>query len=258
MRFPRSRFIPAVIGLLLSGPMAAPHLRAQDGSVEERAIASYPPAYVTAIQSSMQAFAARDFKRARQMVDRADVLFKSTALALNIRGAICIEEKNYDEGRAYCEKALKEEPNFFPAQFNLCEIPFAQKKYAEARDEFEQLLADYPQNDLVKFRVFLTYLLAKDEAGTAKYLERIPFLSDTPVFYYTRAAIDFEKGNIAEAREWMDRGYYVFPPARHQNFIDVFYDLGWVERPGFSSEVAAPATDAPAAPAPEAAAKPPE
>ncbi len=216
--------------------LSAPTLRGAEQSDDDAKFAAYPPAYLDAIRGSMRAFEARDFKGARQMVERADNLFKTTPLTLNIRGAIAIEQKHYDEGRDFCEKALVEDPHFFAAKFNLCEIPFAQRKYAEARAELEKLASEYPKSDLVKFRIYLTYVLSKDDAGATKYAEQIPFLSDTPVFYYTRAAWEFAHDNPAAAREWLDRSYFVFPPARHQNFIDVLYDLGWVERPGFTAD----------------------
>ncbi|MEO8352300.1 MAG: tetratricopeptide repeat protein [Chthoniobacteraceae bacterium] len=231
------RLLPRLgLCLLALATLTPSLLRGADESDDDAKFAAYPPAYLEAIRSSMRAFEARDFTAARQLVDRADNHFKTTPLTLNIRGAIAIEQKKYDEGRAFCEKALAEDPQFFAAKFNLCEIPFSQQKYLEARAEFETLAAEYPKSDLVKFRIYLTYVLAKDDAGATKYGEQIPFLSDTPVFYYTRAAWEFTHNNPAAAKDWLDRSQFVFPPARHQNFIDVLYDLGWVERPGFGAD----------------------
>ena len=56
--------------------------------------------------------------------------------------------------------------------------------------------------------------------------------SNTPIYYYSHAAWQFAHGNAKVAREWIDRGNWVFPPARTRNYADVFYDLGWLTRPG--------------------------
>jgi tetratricopeptide (TPR) repeat protein len=113
---------------------------------------------------------------------------------------VAIEERRFEEGRLLCEKALKDDPKFFPARFNLCEIPFVQGKYAGARHMFQKLLDEYPKNDLLKFRVFLTYLLEKNETAAGEHLDRLPFLSNTPVYYYAQAAWAFAHGKPDEAR----------------------------------------------------------
>jgi len=214
--------------MLVALPSAS-HAQAREESAR---IASYPPIYLDYIRDSMRAFAARDFEAAIAHVNKADGVFQVTPVALNVRGAVAIEQRKFAEGRELCEKALKLDPSFFPAQFNVCEIPFVQGQYAEARKGFEKLLEGYPKNDLLKFRIYLTYLLEKNAAVAAEQLEKLPFLSDTPVYYYAHASWAFAHGKPEEAKSWLSRGYDVFPPTKHMNFIDVFYDLGWMPRPG--------------------------
>lgn len=215
--------------LLLVGLASAARGQEREESAK---ISSYPPIYLGYIRDAMRAFAARDFESAIALVNKADGNFQVTPVALNVRGAVAIEQRKFAEGRDLCDKALKLDSNFFPARFNLCEIPFVQGQYAEARAMFEKLLEVYPKNDLLKFRIYLTHLLEKNEAVAAEQLEKMPFLSDTPVFYYANAAWAFAHGKPDEAKKWLSRGYDVFPPPRHMNFIDVFYDLGWMARPG--------------------------
>lgn len=215
--------------LLLVGMPAAS--QAQDRE-ESAKISSYPPIYLGYVRDAMRAFGARDFEAAISLINKADGTFQVTPVALNVRGAVAIEQRKFAEGREFCEKALKLDSSFFPARFNLCEIPFVQGQYAEARTMFEKLLEAFPKNDLLKFRIFLTYLLEKNDAAATQHLEKLPFLSDTPVYYYANAAWAFAHGKPEEAKSWLSRGYDVFPPARHMNFIDVFYDLGWMPRPG--------------------------
>lgn len=217
----------ALLPLLLVVSTAALHGQ-DDGS----RLASYPPIYLNLIRDAMRAFAARDFEAAISLVDKADGIFQVSPVALNVRGAVAIEQRKFEEGRTFCDKALKLDANFFPSRFNLCEIPFVQGQYPEARAMFEKLLEAYPKNDLLKFRIFLTYLLEKNDTVAAEQLEKLPFLSDTPVYYYANASWAFAHGKQEEAKTWLSRGYDVFPPARHMNFIDVFYDLGWMPRPG--------------------------
>ena len=223
-------FLFRCIALVAVLALAPAFVYAQEDE-ENAKVSSYPPIYLTALRDAMRAFTTRDFAQTIALVNKADGTFQVTPVALNIRGAVAIEERRFEEGRVLCEKALKDDPKFFPARFNLCEIPFVQGKYAEAREMFQKLLDEYPKNDLLKFRVFLTYLLEKNETAAGEHLDRLPFLSNTPVYYYAQASWAFAHGKPDEARTWLDRGNYVFPPPRHQNFIDVFYDIGWLQRP---------------------------
>lgn len=190
-----------------------------------------PPEYEPTVQSAMRSFVARDFKTAIELVDKADRMYQPTARTVNVRAAVAIEEKKFDEGRQFCIKALQLDPKFFPALFNLAEIPFMQGKYAEARLTYEKLIDDEQNADLVKFRLILTYLLEKNDERAKELLDKVPLLNDTPVHFYSHAAWEFAHGNEKEAQSYMNSAETVFPKAKLANFVEVFYDLGWMKRP---------------------------
>src|SRR5207253_9068720 len=71
----------------------------------------------------------------------------------------------YDKAEAALLEAARIDPKFWNARFNLAEIPFLKKDWAEARKRFEQLLSS-SQSDLaseasqlIQYKVLLTYLL---------------------------------------------------------------------------------------------------
>jgi len=68
---------------------------------ESAKISSYPPIYVGYIRDAMRAFAARDFDAALSLVNKADSTFQVTPVALNVRGAVAIEQRNFAEGREF-------------------------------------------------------------------------------------------------------------------------------------------------------------
>lgn len=189
-----------------------------------------PAAYREAMLDAMRAFTMRDFEKARSLIDKADASYKPTPLSLNVLGALAIEARKFDEGRHYCEKALAIDPKFFPARFNLAEIPFIQRRYAEARTIFEQLKAEDTGNDLLKFRIFLTYLLEKNEDEARARLDAIPLVNDTPINFYAHAAWEFAHQRPEKGREWLASAIRSFPAVKQVNFIEVFYDLGWLQR----------------------------
>lgn len=192
-----------------------------------------PPAYIEAVRSAVTAFSDRDFAKTINALDKAETMVPPTPLTLNTRGAVYIEQKKYDEGAELCRRALKIDPKFYPARFNLCEIPLMQKSYAQARAAFQVLLDEFPKDELVMFRILLTHLLEKNDPEARRMLDRIPFPGKTASYYYANAAWEFAHGNEEEAHKWIKRGNWVFNPRMTVNFSDAFVEIGWLkESPG--------------------------
>ncbi len=207
----------------------------------------YPPQYIAAVTEVLKAFRARDWPRTRVALDKADSILPPTPLTLNTRGAVLIEEKNFEEGARYCEEALKINPKFYPARFNLAEIPLVLGRYAEARKMFEKFLRENPKDELARFRVFLTFLLEKDYDDARRTIDQIPFPGDTPAYYYANAAWEYAHSGEAEARKWLGRADWTFGPEKCATFADSLYEIGWLKRPEPGKE--APKTAPTGAPA---------
>jgi tetratricopeptide (TPR) repeat protein len=194
---------------------------------------SYPQRYQLLVMEAMNSFQARDFKGALKYADKADEILPPTIWTLNIRGAIAIEEHDFTNGIKYCKDALRLEPGFFPARFNLCEIPFLQGKYAEARlmwnKLYDETKKDDPTIELLAYRIFLTHLLEKDFNRAKEWLGKIPFPSQTAAYHYANAAWERQQGNTAKWDEWLQSAAFVWPDAKRSPFTDVLIQLGWMK-----------------------------
>lgn len=192
---------------------------------------SYPPEYRAGLAEMARAFTARDFPTTLAAIEKLEKMAPPNAHTVNTRAAVMIEQHNYEEGRRLCQEALKLDPKYYPAKFNLGEIPLMEGKYAEARTIFQALLNANPRDELVQFRIFLTFLLEKNDAAAREILGKLKFPSDTPAFYYANAAWEFSRDNKEEGKAWVDRGNWVFGKERALNFAESLIQLGWIERP---------------------------
>ena len=192
-----------------------------------------PSRYQFLLTEAMRRFQVHDFKGATDYVDRADEVVPPTAWSLNVRGAIAIEQHDFDRGLKYCSDALKLDPDFFPAKFNISEIPFLEAKYAEARVLWVKILSSLRPGDstveLVTYRIYLTYLLEKDFDHAKEWLEKIPFPSQTPAYQYANAAWARQKGDLAKWDEWIRSASYIWPETKRSEFMDVLVQLGWLK-----------------------------
>ena len=197
-------------------------------------ISSLPSRYQFLLTEAMKRFQLRDFKGALDYADRADQILPPTVWSLNVRGAIAIEQRDFERGYKFCSDALKLEPGFFPARFNICEIPFLQEKYAEARGLWLKLFVSVKPGEssaeLLTYRIFLTYLLENDFDHANEWMEKIPFPSQTPAYQYAHAAWSRQKGDLAKWDDWLRSAAYVWPEVKRSEFTDVLFQLGWLKR----------------------------
>ena len=217
----------------------------------------YPAAYIKAVGEVIRAFRTRDWPLTLAALDKADKIHPPTPVTLNTRGAIEIEQKNFEEGARYCQEALKLDPKFYPARFNLAEIQLVQGHYPEARKMFEKFVRENSRDELARFRIFLTFLLEKNYDDARRAIDLIPFPGDTPAYYYANASWDFAHERATEAHKWLGRADWTFGPDKCATFADSLYEIGWIKRPAPKSAdpKAAPAASAevpkPAATAPQ-------
>ena len=217
---------------------------------------TYPPAYIQAVNEVFRAFRTRDWPRTLEALDRADKIYPPTPMTLNTRGAIFIEQRNFEEGARLCEEALKLDPKFYAARFNLAEIPLVQGRYADSRKMFEKFLRDNPKDELARFRIFLTLLLEKNYDDARRSIDQIPFPGDTPAYYYANAGWEFAHESPDEAKKWLGRAEWTFGPDKCAMFADSFYEIGWMQRAEVKKETPAPTGATPLQTAPLSLAPP--
>ena len=168
-------------------------------------------------------------KKYDEVIERAKVLELDDevgAFVLNLQGAAQTKLKNYDAARAFFQKALEKSPGFFAANFNLGEILFLERKYADALAWFSGMLVNDPRNELLQFKVFLCHLLMENEEAARKSLSRMKFPGDTPAWYFASAAWELHRGNRGKAIDFIDGARFIFP-GKTEIYEETFTDLGW-------------------------------
>jgi Flp pilus assembly protein TadD len=188
-------------------------------------------------EQSQQAFRQRDFATALKLVDEADKADPNQPATLNLRGEILMQQGQFDDAEVAFKKAAKLDPKLRDAQYNLAQIPFKKKEYAKARDRFETLYKRIPGGDknqaaeLIKFKLYMTYLMEGKESKAHSMMEEFQFTGDTPALYYAQAAWEYKHNNAQKAEDWTNSANKIYSPALNGVFADAFYDVGWLQRP---------------------------
>jgi tetratricopeptide (TPR) repeat protein len=189
----------------------------------------------TQFEQALQAYEQRDFESALKLAAEADNTDPNQPQILNLRGEILLEQQKYGEAETFFKDALRRDPKFREAQFNLADVPFRNKDYATARDRFQALLNQTPGGDknhaaqLINFKIFLTYLLEGKDNRAQKLMEQFQFSGETPSLYYAQAAWEFQHNNPEKANDWITSARKIYPLASNDLYATGFYDLGWLK-----------------------------
>ena len=129
-------------------------------------------------------FDANNFPQALKELDAIDARQPDLAASQNLRGVILMRQGIYDKAEVALLEAERIDPKFWNARFNLAEIPFLKKDWAEARKRFEKLLSS-SQSDLaseasqlIQYKILLTYLLEGKENMVDSILAKLELSPD--------------------------------------------------------------------------------
>ena len=105
----------AAITILVSSSFAATNVAPSKSELE----AMYSKAF--------RDFDANNFPQALKVLDEIDARQPDLAESQNLRGVILMRQGIYDKAEAALFEAVRIDPKFWNARFNLAEIPFLQK-----------------------------------------------------------------------------------------------------------------------------------
>jgi tetratricopeptide (TPR) repeat protein len=182
-----------------------------------------------------------NYSQALKELDAIDARQPDLAESQNLRGVILMRQAQYDQAEAALQKALATDAKFWNARFNLAEIPFLRRDWAEARKRFESLLqgnASELQGEatqLIQYKVLLTYLLEGKENMVDSILAKFELTPDTPAVHYSRAAVAFQQKNEKEAKDLLQAAERKFSPQLNKLFAESLYEVGWLQKPAGQS-----------------------
>ena len=195
-------------------------------------------------------FEANNFPQALKELDAIDARQPDLAASQNLRGVILMRQGIYDKAEVALLEAGRIDPKFWNARFNLAEIPFLKKDWAEARKRFEKLVSS-SQSDLaneasqlIQYKILLTYLLEGKENMVDSILAKLELSPDTPAVDYVKAAVALQHKNGKEAKDWMAAAEKNFSAQLNKLFAESLYEIGWLEKPTGQARASLPLTTA--------------
>ncbi len=223
-----------VLGSFAANSFAADNVAPTKAELEDMYNAAY------------RAFDSKNFPEALKQLDAIDARQPDLAASKNLRGVILMRQGNYDQAESALQEAARIDPKFWNARFNLAEIPFLKKDWAEARKRFEQLLSSGESDlakeasQLIQYKILLTYLLEGNGNMVDSILAKLELSSDTPAVNYVKAAVALQQKNEKEAKDWISAAEKNFSPQLNKLFAESLYEVGWLEKPAGAARPSLP------------------
>jgi tetratricopeptide (TPR) repeat protein len=184
-----------------------------------------------AVNGALTAYNQENYDSALAQLDPADKISPKNPGLLNLRGAILMRQQKWDLAAAQFNAALGIDSKYFPAKFNLGEIPYMQKKYPEARAIYQKILDDNPKNELLMYKIFMTYLMENNLDQAQTWMSKFDAFGDSPAYYFSQAAWNYYKKQNEEAESYVASSANIYPPAANIIFAESLVEAGWLKRP---------------------------
>jgi tetratricopeptide (TPR) repeat protein len=152
-------------------------------------------------------------------------------LNYGVRGQIYSEMKQWDKARKDYETILQLNSKNTYARFNLSELKFRQRAYADARAGFLALESDPDLGDLASYKVFLCDLLGGQEATAQAELNAFNQTGSNPSYYFSNAAWYLFHKQPDQARYWLGSGVHIYLPKKAELYLFSLKDLGYLPLP---------------------------
>lgn len=208
----------------VSGPVTSGGAPTQTDDLPSEPEEKYKVTYVRAAQ----AFSRNDLENAIKFLELAEQAKPGQANTANLRGAIYTRQRDWPKAQAAFEEALKLHPDLPMAQFNLGEVLFLNSQYKQARERFQTFLNSQPKNDLGLYKIYLCDLLGGDSVRAQDFLVSLEPNPVSPIYYFSKAAESFVKGDKAAAMEYVGSAYRIYPPDANATFADSLVEKGYL------------------------------
>ena len=124
-----------------------------------------------------------------------EFIFNKNPNIHNLRVVCYIEQKRYDAATEALEKARELLPDDATTLVNAASLHMAKKDYRACIREMTDVLETPSHNisqevrNILIFRVFLCHLMLGEVSQAEEWVSGLSPISDTPLFYYSRAAV---------------------------------------------------------------------
>ncbi len=196
--------------------------------------AAEPTTFQTAalLEAAKNSIRAGKLDAALATLDQIDKTGKGNVDSLDLRGTIYLEQGRLGDAKSAFHAASELDHARFSPRLHLGDVLLREKKFAEARETYGRLLDEtnvQVLSEKLRYAILLTYLFAHDESRARMTLNQLKFPTESPAYYYSRAAWEFAHDHGKEGEEWLKAAEKMFDEKSNGWFARPLFDFGWLK-----------------------------
>lgn len=189
------------------------------------------------MQTVRERMAQKRTQEALEALNEAEVIWPEYPELLNLKGASLVNLRDFDRAAEYFTKAMEMYPAFWQSKFNLAEMYFVRGNFKRSLELYNGLLEDFKREDvqldsvtrrIVDFKIILNHIKLGQAKTADELIANYDLFDDTPIYYYSKAAVHFQAKEEAKAQEWIMKARSVYAPQVNNIFEDSLIELDWM------------------------------
>jgi len=190
------------------------------------------------LQKAREFFAQKRIFETIDELNKADAVFPDSPDIANMKGACQVEFRSFDKAMEHFNKAKSLAPDNANVEFNIAEVYFVTKQWAEAASALERVLGILEAGEednlmmarLIEFKIMLCKIKLGKVEEAREMAAKYDFLDDSPYPYYAEAAIAFHDEELIKAEAELARARRIFRnPAVLSPWQDTLMEFGYIK-----------------------------
>lgn len=172
--------------------------------------------YIENFAEAKAAMAQGDWVTCDSLLTTCELIFRGNPHISNMRAVCYIEQKRFADAQKEIEKAKKELPDDPTTLVNIATLHMAQGHFQACIDEMTNIIEANRYSvrpevvDILTFRMFLCHLMMGHEQNALELVQEVSPLCDTPLYYYSRAAVCLFKNDVVGAKNDLQSAARIF------------------------------------------------
>lgn len=163
--------------------------------------------YIHLFQQAKQAYAIGDWAVCYGLLSQCEFIYNKNPHVWNLRAVCLIAQKNYTEAEQELNKAIQVLPHDETTLMNIANLHMGKGEFRQCIEQIRKIIDSLPEPrspelvDILLFRIYLCHLMLGERKEAQAVVSHLNPLSDTPLYYYSQAALHISRGKRAQARQ---------------------------------------------------------
>lgn len=163
--------------------------------------------YISLFQQAKKAYQIGDWAVCYGLLSQCDFIYDRNPHVWNLRAVCLIAQKKYAEAEIELNKVRKELPHDETTLMNIANLHMGKGEFQQCIEIIHDIIESLPVpgyqslTDILTFRIYLCHIMLGQKKEAKELVSHLTPLSDTPLYYYSQAALHISRGNKTQARQ---------------------------------------------------------